>query len=198
MAGDRVIVVDGVEHHFPVDATDEEVSAALNGGDPEMPQGTHGGLTLSAAGKAVPAAATMLEEVGTNPNLQKGMATVGRVVGGAAAPIIGAAKAGPLGALLGVAEMPKAAWAGGGTGWFGGRMVQGAARAASRPLRAVAPYAQTLSTLGAAAGVGDLAQMAEPTRKDIGFLGVGGGTPDPEHPALMNAVLARLRQKFGL
>lgn len=196
MASDRIVVVDGVEHHFPADATDEEVSAALNGGPAQ--QGTHGGLTLSAAGKAVPAAATMLEEVGTNPNLQKGMATAGRIIGSIAAPIVGAAKAGPLGALVGVAEMPKAAWAGGGTGWFSAPMVQGAARAASRPLRAIAPYAQTLSTLGGAAGVGDLAQMAEPPRKDIGFLGMSNNsTPDPKDPALLNAIYAAVRKRLS-
>lgn len=61
----------------------------------------------------------------------------------------------------------------------------------------IAPYAQTLSTLGTVQGALDLHQMAEPNRKDIGFLGVGGGTHDDTDPALLNLIASKLSALFG-
>ncbi len=70
--------------------------------------------------------------------------------------------------------------------------------AATSFAKRVAPYGQTLSTLGIVQGALDLHQMAEPNRKDIGFMGIGTGTPDPEHPALLNMIVSKLRQRFGI
>lgn len=98
------------------------------------------------------------------------------------------------GAVTGALESPMASWAGGKTGYFGTKMLQSAARPISGALQAIAPAASALS---GAAGVGDLAQMAEPTRKDIGFLGIGKSVDVPgAEPPWLNAVLGRLRGRL--
>ncbi len=165
----------------------------------EQKPDTSTGIKLAAAGSLVPRAATAAMEMATNPNVAKVAGTVGKVIGATAAPVVGAMKGGPLGALAGAAEMGKAAWAGGGTGWFTGKTLQSAAMPVAKALEAVKPYAQALSTLGGAAGVGDLAQMAEPNRKDIGFLGLSTNGPpiDPSHPPLINEAIAKIAERMG-
>lgn len=148
---------------------------------PAMP-GDGGALTMKAAASAVPLAGRVAEEVATNPNLPRTVATIGRGVGA----VEGAMKSGPL-------AIGPGAWAGGKAGWFTGKAVQGAAGPVSRAIEAVAPYAQALSTASGAQGALDLAQMAEPNRKDIGMLGIGIGDPgDPEHPALLNLIATKI------
>lgn len=127
--------------------------------------GSNAGLGMAAAGKAIPAAATGAMELATNPAVPQMAATAGRVAGA----ILPVAKLGPVG-LLGSA---KGAWAGGKGGWFGGKLAQQAAAPVAGALEKVAPYAQTLSTMGGAQGALDLAQMAEPDRTDIGTMGMG-------------------------
>lgn len=68
----------------------------------------------------------------------------------------------------------------------GGLVAKGAQKAAgvgAAAMNATKPYAQTLATLSGAQGALDLAQMADPDRRDIGVLGVGpsvksGAIPD--------------------
>lgn len=122
------------------------------------------GLGMVAAGKGIPAAATGAMELATNPAVPQMAATAGRVAG-AIAPVV---KYGPVG-LLGSA---KGSWAGGKAGWFTGKLAQNVAAPVAGALEKAAPYAKTLSQIGGVQGALDLAQMAEPDRRDIGTLGV--------------------------
>jgi hypothetical protein len=139
---------------------------------------TSTGLKMAAAGAWVPVAERVAMEVATHPNAAKTGAAIGQVLGG----VEGALKGGPLGAAGGV-------WTGGKAGWFTGKLAQRMAAPVANALEKVAPYAQTLSTLGGAASVGDLAQIAEPTRRDIGFLGIGPSV-EPDVAMLTKAVKA--------
>ncbi len=148
---------------------------------PEKPS-TSTALEMASAAGSVPVATRAALEVATNPNVPRVGSALGQVAGG----VEGALKAGPLGAASG-------AWTGGRAGWFTGKLAQKLAMPVAKVAEALAPYAQTLSTLSGAQGVADLAQMAEPNRKDIGVLGVGSGSPDPNHPALLNVgAIARI------
>ncbi len=119
-------------------------------------------LKLAAAGGVVPSASRLAMEVATNPNVARAGSTAGQVLGG----IEGAIHGGPMGAAGGV-------WTGGKAGWFTGKLAQKLAGRPAAVLEKLAPYAQTLSTLAGAQGVNDLAQIAEPNRRDIGVLGIG-------------------------
>lgn len=130
---------------------------------------TSSALELAAAGAAVPIAAHAAMEVATSPNAAKAGSAIGQIIGG----VDGALKAGPMGAAGG-------AWTGGKAGWFTGKLAQKLAAPIAGVAEKIAPYAQTLSTLSGAQGIADLAQMAEPNRKDIGFLGIGPSVPDLE------------------
>lgn len=135
--------------------------------------GSNTGLGLVSAGRGVPAAAGLAMEAATNPALPRMAATVGRTVG-AVAPAVGALVTGnPAEAIALAANAGKSAWAGGKAGYFTGKLAQGAAGPVASALEKAAPYAQTLSTIGVVQGALDLAQMAEPDRRDVGTLGVG-------------------------
>lgn len=142
-----------------------ETAGASGDAAPQTAPGSNMALGAAAAGRGIPAAATGVMELATNPAVPQMAATAGRVAG-AIAPI---AKFGP----VGVVGAAKGAWAGGKAGYFTGKLAQAAAGPVAGALEKIAPYAQTLSTLSGAQGVGDLAQMAEPERRDIGTLGVG-------------------------
>ncbi len=182
---DRIVELDGVTHHFPQDATDAEIEAALGGHN--LTQSDGGGLAAVAAGKGIPAAARGLMSFGTSPTVAKTGGIIGRVLG-AVAPIVKGSLEGPAGMVAGGVEAPMASWAGGKIGYFGTRMLQDAARPISGALESAAPVARILTQLGGAQGLGDLAQMAEPNRRDIGTLGVGASTD------LTDADLARIGQ----
>ncbi len=192
--GERIIEVDGVQQVFPDDATDDEIAAAF-GGDTSAPSvnGIGPALSTAVAAKAVPATANLAMRFGTNPNAPKIGAKLMKVVAGVASPIVGAIEGGPMGAAAGLYAAPKSAWAGSKVGWFGTKMLQGVARPIAGGLDAIAPYAEAAGKVAGPQGLLDLAQMAEPNRKDIGFLGIGTGTPDPQHPALLNDMAARVR-----
>ena len=99
-------------------------------------------------------------------------------------------KGGPLGAAGG-------AWAGGKAGWFTGRLAQRLAAPVASAYDAVSPYLPALAPFGAAQGVNDLAQMAEPHRRDIGVFGVAADQNpdpiDPAHPPLLNDLATKVR-----
>lgn len=135
----------------------------------------------TAAGNALPIVEGTLTEVATNPNVPAATAKIGRAIGGVAPIIGGAVEAGPVGALTGVAASSKGAWAGGKTGWFTGKLLQ---ELSGYGAPVVEKVSQTLGPLIAAAEkiVGpqallDLAQTADPHRKDIGFLGMSASGP---------------------
>lgn len=153
-------------------ATSQAPQASVAAGDSVAP-GSSAALGMAAAGKAVPMAAQGAMELATSPAVPRVAAAVGRVAGGIA-PIVGGASAGgPVGALAGVGAAAKGSWAGGKAGYFTGKLAQQVASPVARGLEAVAPYAQALSSLGGIQGGLDLAQMAEPERRDIGLMGVG-------------------------
>lgn len=129
------------------------------------------GLALASSGQAIPAAAEAAAEFGTNPAVPRAAATAGRVIGGVTSLPAG---------LSGLGDVQKGVWAGGRSGWFTGKMLQDVARPVSTLLDKAAPVAGLLSKLGGVQGALDLAQMAEPHRQDIGFLGMGHSVPDLE------------------
>lgn len=145
-------------------------------------QGDSGALAMRAAAGAAPTMTRVLEEVATNPSLVRGSKAGGEIVGG----VTGLIKGGPMGAAVGMAGGEKA----------GGVLAAAAQRVASPVatlLAKAAPYAQALSTASGAQGALDLAQMAEPNRKDIGTFGVTVGDPkDPNHPALLNLIATKI------
>lgn len=170
---------------FPDSMTEAQINAAATrlyqnakvAGSGQMAEsvtpGSNTALEMAAAAKGIPNAARGAMEAATNPNVPKVAAAIGRATGGVA-PIIGGASAGgPVGALAGVGATAKGAWAGGKAGYYTGKIAQGVASPVAGALERLAPYAQTLSTLSGAQGVLDMAQMAEPERRDIGVLGVG-------------------------
>lgn len=195
---DKVIDIPGVGPiEFPDSMTDAQVNAAAtrlyqdkNPGAKQPPVtnwSDSSALTLAASAKAVPAVGNALYEFGTNPNVPKAAASVGRVLGGAAPAVGGIASGNPVAAVNGVLGASQGAWAGGKTGWFTGKLAQDMARPVAAALEKAAPYAQALSTASGAQGALDLAQMSDPKRQDIGFLGIGpSGAADPNHPAILN------------
>jgi hypothetical protein len=200
----RRVEFGGKIQEFPADATDAEISAALNAipasnasAVPQAKTWADTGLAMTAVGKAVPAMADAAIEVATNPGVPKVGAAIGRVVG-AVAPIVGGAAEGPMGGLLGLSQAAKGAWLGGRTGWFSGKLAQSAMAPVANVLQSIAPYAQSLATLGGAQSLLDLARVTEPNRQDIGTLGVSIGQPrsDAEktaHPALLNMLASKVQ-----
>lgn len=154
---------------------------------PTSAQSSKGGLVLATARAAAPVVTRGVQELATNPNVPKVAASIGRVAGGLAPVAAGLAEGGVTAPLAGMAAAAKGAWIGGKTGWFTGKLAQNMAAPIAKAIEAVTPYLATVSTLAGAQSALDLAQMADPTRKDIGFLGIGGSTEsDPTHPALLN------------
>jgi hypothetical protein len=116
-------------------------------------------------------------ELATNPNVPKASAAAGRFAG-AVAPIAGGLmEYGLPGALIGAAGAAKGAWLGGKTGWFTGKLAQTVSGHVAKIAEELTPYLQHLAPAVSAQGVLDLAQMSEPSRQDIGIMGIGS-TPD--------------------
>lgn len=147
---------------------------------------TNTALAMSGLRGLVPMMSRGAAEVATNPNMPRVLSSAGQLTGGLAE----LAKGNPL--MVG-----PAAWAGGKGGYFTGKALQRAASPLAKAADAAEPVVKAgdplLKRLIPAQGVLDLAQMAEPNRKDIGFMGIGSGTPDPQHPALLNDLAAKVR-----
>lgn len=188
MADDEFVIVDsaGQEHAFPA-GFDPQRAAAIVRLD-STPKDNTGGEALGLT--AAEPAANLATRFAMSPTAARTGGVLGRIAGAVAPPIAGAVSSGPAGFAKGLWSAPIDSWAGGKVGYFGTKMLQSAARPIGSALETVAPYAHALS---GAQGVGALAQMAEPNRRDIGFLGIGSGTPDPAHPALINDYAAKLR-----
>jgi hypothetical protein len=156
------------------------------------PESDSGALIAKGAAAAVPVAANAAAELATNPNVPKAAAAAGRLVGAIAPTVAGGAAGGPVGALAGAANAAKGAWAGGKTGWFTGKLAQEIAAPVASVAEKVAPYAQAASTVAGAQGVNDLAQMAEPKRQDIGFMGMASPGSASDQAAVMKSQIANL------
>lgn len=143
------------------------------------------GTSLLAAAKGVPKVAQITDEIATNPRLVSRARALGELAG----TVKGWVGGGPLGAAGG-------AVAGGRAGETLGSVLQRTAQSASPYIRAAEPYAQTLSTLSSPQNLLELAQMAEPGRRDIGFLGmeVNRQKVPGEQPPLLNAAVEKLMQ----
>jgi hypothetical protein len=184
---------------FPDGMSDADITAAVKklydqaveSGKPKP--GTLSGFTLAGAGKAAPYAADSLLNFATSPTVPKtigGLARTGVTLGA-----IGHGLA--TGSPTEVLAAPMEGWAAGKGGYFLGKGAQSAVKPVASALDAAAPYAQGLSTLGGAQGINDLAQMAEPNRKDIGFLGMAPSVNVPgAKPPLINALYQALMERL--
>jgi hypothetical protein len=122
---------------------------------------------MRGAAAVAPLVRTAVDSVATSPNTVSNVAKAGEAVGAIKGLAAGLAHGSPVsGAAIGAVTGEK-------IGKLSGSAVQRIALKASPLLEAAAPYVQALSTLSGAQGALDLAQMAEPKRSDIGFLGVG-------------------------
>jgi len=176
---------------FPDSMSGDEIASAAKrlheGANPPERPGSNSSLLTNLASRSVPAVQRVVEEVATNPLAKDVGQGVGRLVGGGG----GLHSGGYVGMKTGEAV-------GSAVGRGAADVVQRGAGSVAGLLERLAPYAQALSTASGAQGVLDLAQMAEPTRRDIGVMGVSmGDAPrsDAEqtaHPALINMLLQKL------
>lgn len=193
MADQRLVTFEGKTQAFPADATDAEISAALNA-IPESnaaaaPKAkTWTALAMAGAGAALPKVADAVEGFATSPTAAQAAGSLARNATTLSGILHGTATMNP----AEVIAAPRVGWAAGKGGYFLGKGAQSAAAPVATALDAARPYAQALGTASGAQGALDLAQMAEPNRKDIGTLGVTLGDPhDPAHPALVNLLLSK-------
>lgn len=216
MPDPKVVILgeDGTRHVFPAGFDPARAAAIVRGQptqeavsqtEPTVPPSTNTALEMQAARRVLPIATDAIQGFATSPTVARTGATIGRIAGSVAPPVVGALKYGPVGGLLGLREMAAGGWAGGKTGWFTGKLLQRAAMPIANTLEKAAPYAQTLGTLSGAQGVLDLAQMAEPNRTDVGFLGASTSDQKPaawttaqweqyrkEHPPVLNRIWSAL------
>ncbi len=192
-----IIIVDdaGTEHEFPAGFDPQRAAAIVRGQSPSSQPSTKSALSMATAKPGISVAANLSARMATSPTLPKTAATIGRIIGGVAPPIGGAMVGGVPGFLAGIGAAAHGSWAGGKTGWHSGKLMQSVATPVARGLSAAAPYAQSLGTLAGAQGPLDLAQMAEPNRRDIGFLGMGASQPplEGEPSPLLNDIAAKIR-----
>lgn len=199
-------IFDGKLNVFPDDFTDADISAALGAipaanaasvpkaktWTPAPSESDAGALAVKGAAAAVPVVADAAAELATNPNVPKAFAAGGRFLGAVAPTVAGGAAGGPVGALAGAGNAAKGAWAGGKTGWFTGKLAQDIAAPIASAAEKVAPYAQAASTVAGAQGALDLAQMADPKRQDIGFMGMGPQGSASDQAAVMKSQIGNL------
>ena len=180
----RVTTESGVYEVTTADAPD--VSQASTGVDRPS---TNSALSMAGARGLLPIAENMAAEFGTNPNIPKIGAAVGRTLGGAA-PVAAAMSSGnPVAMAMSPANIASGSWAGGRTGWHTAKLAQGMVRPVASLLGRLQPLAEKVGALAGPQGFLDLAQMAEPKRKDIGFLGIGfNDTPSEPAPLVKNVL----------
>ncbi len=170
----QTVTIPGVgDVEFPDGMSSADVSAAAKklyeSHQPPEKQSSVGGVEGAIAANAIPMMTRGVEELATNPRLAGMGSKVGQALGGLA----GMAKAGPIGASQGL-------WAGGKGGWLAAKLAQAAASPVAKGMAAIEPYARgILQTASGVQGGLDLAQMDDPTRRDIGVMGVGASSPTP-------------------
>lgn len=155
-------------------------------------QGSKAGLALFMAKKSLPWAQQAAESIATSPTLPKTTGAIARGLTTGAGIIHGAATLNP----AEVIAAPRVGWAAGKGGYFLGKWMQSVAAPVADMLEKAAPYAQALGTLSGVQGGLDLAQMDQPTRQDVGFLGLGKSVHVPgEEPPLVNEAVNFLVSK---
>lgn len=161
---------------------EENIATVIQGY--KAPEGDSGALATAGTRAGLPFVRMAAEELASNPAVKRAGSVIGQVAGGYA----GMKTGNPLNVAGGI-------WGGGRAGWHTGSLLQRLASPVANTISRLEPYVSpALGAVSGAQGVGDLAQMADPQRKDIGFLGVGAtGKSDPEHPALLNLILQKLR-----
>lgn len=147
--------------------------------------GSGGGMAMAGLKGLLPLARQGIEGLATSPTLPKTMGSVARGL-----TTVGAIGHGLYtGSPTEILAAPMEGWAAGKGGYFLGKGAQSLAGSAASGLEKIAPL---MGPMSGAAGVGDLAQMAEPNRKDIGFMGIGATQHVPgEKPALINSLLSK-------
>ncbi len=188
--GEVVIVGDdGTEHVFPPGFDPKRAAGIVRVQSAHPVSGT-GGAVLSAIGSGLPAAANAVEDFATSPTaaqaggaLARGLTTAGEIGRGIFT-----------GSPADILAAPRVGWAAGKGGYWLTKGAQSIARPIAGTLQMVAPYGPAVSAVGGAANVGQLAQMAEPNRRDIGFLGAGPSVNVPgAEPPVLNSLAAKLR-----
>jgi hypothetical protein len=195
MPDQEIVIRDdaGTEHVFPAGFDPQRAIAIVRAQTAGKPSDS-GGLATFAASKLTPMAGPAVDafaQSSTVPKTMGALARGGTTIGGVAHGIY---KGNPSEVLA----APMEGWAAGKGGYFLGQGAQALAKPVAGLLQRLAPYLQGLSkvgsTRGAAQGVGDLAQMADPKRRDIGFLGIGATQPGQEPPPL-NVLLSKLLRR---
>lgn len=151
---------------------------------PAEPSGSSAGLTMAALGKLSPKAAWELMRFGTSPTAAK----TGGAIANAATTLAAAGHGVMSGNPSQVMAAPMEGWAAGKGGYWGTKALQGVARPVAAALEKAAPIAEAVAKVGGVQGALDLAQMAEPNRKDIGFLGLGFTKPEDDLKTLTAAI----------
>lgn len=165
--------------------------AATSAPSPQQ-QSNVGGIALAAGQAALPKIASWTADFAANPDAWRTAKVIGELAGGAA----GLSHGGLFGAAGGSYMGAKA-------GWRLSNLAQRGAQAVSNTVRpaaqAVLNAERYISPLTIAQSGLDLAQMADPTRKDIGFLGIGAGDEkiDPKNVPLINELIAKAADAIG-
>lgn len=137
--------------------------------------------------------------VGHTLSTKLGPSVTTRAVGFVGGGVAGGMTGGPIGAGVGALAGERA-------GELGPKVVRAGAKYSSMGLRKALPTlakaAGPLNIASAVTGVGDLAQILEPNRKDIGFMGMSVSNPRSAeeraaHPALLNAIYDSIKKKLG-
>lgn len=140
------------------------------------PQGSVSALAMQAASKLPAPMAHAATAFATSPTAAKTASSLAR--GGTTLAAIGR------GLFTGnpsdIIAAPMEGWAAGKGGYFLAKGAQSIANPIARALTAAEPLAKAVGAAAGPQGVLDLAQMAEPNRRDIGFFGIGGSIPDLE------------------
>lgn len=190
MPDPRVVNFEGKTQVFPADATDAEISSALNAipsaNSAAVPSAKTWSIStpaidMAATKAAVPLVQTAVDQLATNP----GIVAAGKIAGRVGGLVKSIATKNPF-TMLGSMEVGSKA------GGDAAAVAQAAALKASPAIAKAAPYAQVLGTLSGAQGGLDLAQMAEPNRQDIGVLGMGTQGSASDQAAVMKSQIANL------
>jgi hypothetical protein len=152
----------------PQTASDAALAIGKEGAIDAASTGAMGAL----GSKLVPAATTGLMDFGTSPTAKQTGATIGKVIGGVAAPAIGAYEAGAPGLIAGLVGAAQGAWTGGKTGWFTAKLAQDAARPIANILSkatgaTTAAIAESLSGLTLGHAVAALIGAGVPTGEAV-------------------------------
>lgn len=138
---------------------------------------------ILAAGRALPAIASVAAEVGTNPNAAKAGGAIARGLTTAGAVAHGLYTGNPTEVLA----APMEGWAAGKGGYWLTKAGQTAARGVSNVAEEAAPAAQALGVAGAAFNAG---AATEPNRPDASVIGPSIAV-EGAHPPVVNEMIGK-------